>query len=60
MEKRTDDNADHPFVPRQSMYGGYEKHDCVGEDHGPVLVCDTCGRDYHQYKEEHEACPLGK
>lgn len=57
---RIDDNEDHKFVPRMSENGTKELHDCVQFEHGAVAVCDICGKDYHEYEEDHVKCPLGK
>lgn len=60
MTPRTDNNADHPFVARLNPSGTREWHSCVSPEHGGILVCDTCGKDYHEFQKEHEACPLKK
>lgn len=57
---RVDENKDHQFVARRTPMGNKELHDCVSPDHGPVAVCDVCGKDYHELFDDHVKCPLGK
>ena len=50
----------HKPVKRLNVYGGEEAHSCIEDCEAIIYVCDLCGGDFHEKKEETAKCPLKK
>lgn len=50
----------HKPVKRSSLFGMFEGHSCVKDCEAIIYVCDLCGGDFHEKKEETAKCPLKK